>query len=61
MARRRRIVRRRNPDDVHALLQQARIPWNRFSAKQIREIIEEAALYGDFRLYAKAKAALARR
>lgn len=53
--------RRNASDDVHALLQQARIPWSLFSAKQIREVMAEAAQYGDFRLYAKAKAALARR
>ena len=63
--RRRRTVRRRKnsmgADAMYYALQQKRIPWSKMSRAQIEDVMQDAARHGDTKLYARAKAALARR
>lgn len=62
---RRRTVRRRKnsmgADAMYYALQQKRIPWSKMSRAQIEAVMQDAAAHGDAKLYARAKAALARR
>jgi hypothetical protein len=62
---RRRTVRQRKnsmgADAMFYALQKARIPWSKMSRAQIEDVMQDAAQHGDAKLYARAKAALARR